>query len=105
MFVALARDENGAIRAREPANPKPWQPIGLRHDVERDTAFIDIGDLRQPPRRIALDQSIDFVAEQPDAMRSGEDKDAVSANAAEKQGRNMNKTTDTGGTVRSGRRP
>ena len=58
----------GAVPARHPADSQPRQPVGLRHRNKGDATVVGVGGLWQTPERVALGQTVNFVAQQPDSV-------------------------------------
>src|SRR5580658_4411141 len=77
MLVALEPDQSRPILAGQPADPQARKSVGLRHHVERYRALVDVHRLRQAQRRIAFDEPIDLVAEQPQTAAAADIDDGV----------------------------
>src|ERR1700730_2187971 len=61
--------ENVRVFGGYPPQPESSQTIRLGHHTERDAALVEIGDLRKPLFGTALEQTIDFVAEDVNSAR------------------------------------
>lgn len=72
VFHAFHALEKRVIAAGDPADPKPRKAIGLGHDVERNTAVEEFGRLRQALLLVALQPSIDLIAEKMNAALGAE---------------------------------
>jgi hypothetical protein len=56
-----------AVAAREPPDSQTWQPVRLRHHVQRHGRRREVRGLGQRPRGVELEPPVDLVAEQADA--------------------------------------
>ncbi len=73
MFHPLHADEQVAVGAGDPADAQAAAGHGsLGHHVERQTAFVEISDLRHLLAGIGAEQAIDLVAEQPQPVPAAE---------------------------------